>query len=140
MKMTSCNLPIAEMLIRSFAGILFMFQGYDKLFRIKIPGVIEVFRADVQRNHIPKPLLSSMAYYTSYVEFIGGFFLLLGFLTNYMLYALGLDLLLVGIAFSYMEPMWDMRHVFPRFILVIVLLLLPDEYRQFTIDHILNLK
>ncbi|MGZ3932212.1 MAG: hypothetical protein ACXVP0_12855, partial [Bacteroidia bacterium] len=68
------------------------------------------------------------------------FFLLLGFLTNYMLYALGLDLLLVGIAFSYMEPMWDMRHVFPRFILVIVLLLLPDEYRQFTIDHILNLK
>ncbi|MGZ4064607.1 MAG: DoxX family membrane protein, partial [Bacteroidia bacterium] len=72
--MTSCNLPIAEMLIRSFAGILFMFQGYDKLFRIKIPGVIEVFRADVQRNHIPKPLLSSMAYYTSYVEFIGGFF------------------------------------------------------------------
>lgn len=138
--MTSYNAQIAETLIRSFAGILFMFQGYDKLFRIKIPGVIDVFRADVQRKHIPRPLLNSMAYYTSFVEFYGGFFLLLGFLTNYVLYALGLDLILVGIAFSYMEPMWDMKHVFPRFILVITLLLLPDEYRQLTVDRLLNLK
>lgn len=138
--MSNYNVQIAELLIRVFAGILFMFQGYDKLFRIKIQGVIDVFRADAQKQHIPKPLLSSMAYYTSYVEFYGGFFLLLGFLTNYMLYALGLDLILVSIAFSYMEPMWNLRHVFPRFVLVVALLLLPAEYRQLDGDSLLNIK
>jgi len=134
------NQHIAELMIRFFAGILFMFQGYDKLFRIKIAGVIEVFKADAQSNHIPAPLISGMAYYTSLAEFFGGFFLLMGFFTNYALYALGIDLLLVTIAFSYVEPMWNMKHVFPRFVLIVVLLLLPDEYRQLSVDHFLSLK
>jgi putative oxidoreductase len=123
-----------------FAGILFLFQGYDKLFRIKIPGVIAVFKEDAQRHHIPNPIITGVAYYTSLAEFCGGFFLLLGFFSNYALYALGLDLLLVGIAFSYIEPMWNMKHVFPRFVLVITLLLLPEAYRQISVDHFLTLK
>lgn len=134
------NYYIAELLVRVFTGSLFVFQGYDKLFRIKIPGVINVFREDAQRNHIPGPIITGIAYYTSSVEFFGGFSLLIGFMSNYMLYALGLDLILVGIAFSYVQPMWDMKHVFPRFVLLIALLLLPPEYRQISVDRILNLK
>ena len=139
-EMTTTNLQIAELLIRFFAGILFVFQGYDKLFRIKIPGVIAVFKSEAQSNHIPSSLISGMAYYTSFAEFLGGFFLLMGFFTNYALYALGIDLILVTLAFSYVEPMWDMKHVFPRFVLVIILLLLPTEYRQISVDHFLTQK
>lgn len=134
------NLYIAELLVRVFAAILFMFQGYDKLFRIKIPGVIDVFREDAQRNHIPGPFITGIAYYTSLVEFFGGFFLLVGFMTNYMLYALGVDLVLVGLAFSYVEPMWDMKHVFPRFMLLLILLVMPQDYRQISLDHFFNLR
>ena len=132
------NIHIAELLIRVFAGILFLFQGYDKLFRIKIPGVIQIFKADAQSNHIPTSLLSGMAYYTSFAEFLGGLMLVFGFCTNYALYALGLDLLLVTLAFSFMEPMWNMKHVFPRFLLIVTLLLLPNEYGFFSLDHFFN--
>lgn len=133
--MSNYNFQIAELLIRSFAAILFLFQGYDKLFRIKMPGVIEVFAADADRYRIPRPLLSLVAYYTSLVEFFGGFFLLAGFFTSYVLYALGLDLLLVCLAFTYLNPMWDMKYVFPRLILVVALLLLPEHYQYFSLDH-----
>ncbi len=132
------NLPIAELLIRLFTGIVFMFQGYDKLFRIKISGVVDAFKVESQQARIPGPLLSGLAYYTSYVEFLGGFFLIFGFLTQYTLYALGLDLIFVSIAFSYLEPMWDMKHVFPRLMLLVTLLLLPEQYRQIGVDYFLK--
>lgn len=132
------NLHIAELLIRLFAGIVFMFQGYDKLFRIKIPGVVDAFRAETNDARIPGSLLRGLAYYTSYVEFFGGFFLVSGFMTSYALYALSFDLIFVTIAFSYLEPMWDMKHVFPRLILVVVLLLLPEQFRQISIDCLLK--
>lgn len=134
------NLYIAELLVRVFAGVLFLFQGYDKLFRVKLSGVIDAFRDDAQRNNIPGPILTSIALYTSIAEFLGGILLLMGFLTNYALYALGLDLVMVAIAFSYLEPMWDMKHVFPRFVLIVVLLLIPEGYRQLSFDHFFNLK
>lgn len=138
--MNEYKIQIAELLVRSFAGILFLFQGYDKLFRIKIPGVIDVFTADADRYHVPHSLIKLMAYYTSIVEFFGGFFLLTGFLTSYALYALGLDLVLVGMAFSYMTPMWDMKYVFPRFVLVVALLVFPDHYQFFSMDHFISTK
>lgn len=138
--MNDYKLQIAELLIRTFTGILFLFQGYDKLFRIKMPGVIDVFTADADQYHIPRPILTLVAYYTSIVEFVGGFFLLTGFFTTYTLYALGVDLLLVGLAFSYMTPMWDMKHVFPRLVLVVILLLLPESYHCFSIGHYLSIR
>ena len=138
--MDEYKVHIAELLVRSFAGILFLFQGYDKLFRIKMPGVIDAFTADAERYHIPRPILNVVAYYTSIVEFAGGFFLLIGFFTNFALYALGLDLLLVGIAFTYMHPMWDMKYVFPRLALIVTLLLMPGEYQFFSVDHFLSCK
>jgi putative oxidoreductase len=138
--MNEYKLQIAELLLRSFTGILFLFQGYDKLFRIKMPGVVETFSADAERYHIPRLLLNSIAYYTSIAEFIGGLMLLAGFFTTYALYAIGLDLLLVSFAFTYMEPMWDMKHVFPRFVLIMALLVIPKEYQLFSLDHVLNLK
>ena len=138
--MTEYKLYIAESMIRVFAGILFFFQGYDKLFKIKMAGVIDTFMGDASRHNIPRPMVSFMAYYTSIVEFIGGIFLVFGILTNYTLCALGLDLILVCFAFSFLEPMWDMKHVFPRFLLVILLLILPLENDKLSLDYFINLK
>lgn len=138
--MADYKLQIAELLIRVFTGILFLFQGYDKLFVVKMRGVVNAFMADAGRQNIPGALVKFTAYYTSIVEFFGGILLILGLFTDYTLYFLGSDLLLVCFAFSYMQPMWDMKHVFPRLILIVVLLLLPGEYNNFSLDHLLNLK
>ncbi len=138
--MTEYKLYVAESMLRVFTGILFFFQGYDKLFKIKMAGVTDAFMKDAERRHISRPLVSLVAYYTSIVEFVGGIFLVFGIFTNYTLFALGLDLILVCFAFSLMEPMWDMKHVFPRFILVILLLLLPLENDKLSLDYLINLK
>ena len=136
--MNAYKFQLAEFLVRALAGILFLFQGYDKLFRVKIPGVVKVFTRDAERSHIPHSLITAVAYFTSTVEFLGGGMLLLGWGTNLALYVLGLDLLVVSLAFTVMQPLWDMKFVFPRFLLVIVLLVMPDSYRIFSLDHLMR--
>ncbi|MDP1800687.1 MAG: DoxX family protein [Bacteroidota bacterium] len=136
--MSDHKFQLAELLIRLFAGILFLFQGYDKLFKIKMKGVISSFTVDSDRQNIPRGMVALLAYYTSVTEFAGGILLMLGLFTNFTLYALGLDLLLVCFAFTYMQPIWDMKHVFPRFLLIVLLLLLPTSYNEFSLDALLD--
>ncbi|MEO6305496.1 MAG: DoxX family protein [Bacteroidia bacterium] len=134
------KLQFTELLIRSFLGFLFLFQGYDKLFKIKMKGVIATFTVDSDKQHIPRGFVIMMAYYTSIIELIGGVCLLLGLFTTYTLFALGFDLLLVCFAFSYMQPMWDLKHVFPRFLLIIILLVFPENDHVFSLDGLLQLR
>src|SRR5574343_645983 len=102
-----------ELILRLFCGVIFLFQGYDKLFKVKISGVIDAFRFEAQQKNIPSFALSLMAYYTSYCEFIGGLLLIVGLFKNYALLALGLDMVLVAAAFE--ECGWfvvkDTNHV-----------------------------
>jgi len=131
---------VAELLLRLMAGFLFFFQGYDKLFRIKIPGVVQTFSQDAQRMRVPGFLLGAMASVTSIIEFVGGAMLILGIFSNYALYFLGFDLVVVSLAFSLTQPMWDMKHVFPRFALVITLLLLPQPCAPLSLGYLLNMQ
>lgn len=127
-----------EVILRLFCGVIFLFQGYDKLFKVKVSGVIETFRYEAQQKNIPGFALWMMACYTSYVEFFGGLFLILGLFKNYALLALGLDMVLVAAAFSYMKPVWDMKFVFPRLILIALLLWMPSRWSVFSLDHIIK--
>jgi uncharacterized membrane protein YphA (DoxX/SURF4 family) len=138
--MPEYKFQIAELLVRVTVGILFFFQGYDKLFRIKMSGVINAFVTDAEHRKVPKPVLYVISYYTSIVELIGGLFLIVGLFTTFSLYALALDLVLVCLAFSYIKPMWNMKHVFPRLLLVVLLLLLPTEFNQLSLDYLLKIK
>ncbi len=129
---------IAELILRVFCGVIFVYQGYDKLFKIKISGVTQAFLMNAQKNNIPDFLLKGAAVYTSFVEFIGGLLLILGLFKNYALLLLGVDLIVVAMGFSMMEPVWDMRHVFPRLMMVFVLLILPAEWEYFSIDQLIK--
>lgn len=129
------NVQIAEFFVRVFLGFLFFFQGYDKLFVIKMQGVISAFQDDANRHHIPLTILTLISYFTSIAELVGGAFLVFGLFTNYAMYLLGADLLLVCCAFTYMQPMWNMKYVFPRLVMLIFLLLLPEASHHFSLDH-----
>ena len=129
---------ILELLVRAFTGVLFLFQGYDKLFRVKISGVIETFNIEAQRQNVPQGFVKLMAVYTSVIEFFGGILLILGAFKTVTLSLLGIDLVLVAIAFSVMEPMWDMRHVYPRLVLISALLMFPTAWGYFSIDHLIE--
>lgn len=48
---------LIELIPRVFCGIIFLFQGYDKLFKVKIQGVVEAFLFETQHRYVPKFLL-----------------------------------------------------------------------------------
>lgn len=132
--MTVHNEIFAAFILRIFLGLLFFAQGYDKVFKVKVSGVIQTFEHPVIVNHIPRWMLVLSAYFTSYAELIGGLLLILGFVKYYALYLLGIDLLMVAVAFSIIEPMWDLRYVFPRVILLLTALIIPSEWDVLSID------
>ena len=124
-------------LLRVILGLLFFFQGYDKVFKVKIAGVIEFFTQESRNVKIQPILLKISAYYTTYIEFLCGGLLILGLFTKYSLYLLGIDMILVVGAFSLIKPMWDMNILFPRLILLSVLLLLPEKWNVISLEHII---
>ena len=124
----------AILFARVFLGLLFLFQGYDKLFNVGMRNVIEGFSTEMQRRHVPAFLIRSGAWFTSLVEFICGGLLILGLAKYIALYFLCFDIILVSIAFSFIRPMWDMQFVFPRVALLIFLLVAPSEWDYFTLD------
>ncbi len=131
-------MQITECIIRVFTGILFFFQGYDKIFKVRMKGVVDNFLLEAEHSHIHKPLVVMVSYFTSYIELIGGALLIFGLFINYALFALGFDLVLVCFAFSVIRPIWDMKYVFPRLILVIILLFLPNDYHKIGLDYFLT--
>lgn len=126
-------------ILRVILGILFFFQGYDKVFKVKMPGVIEFFKEESRHRPIPHFLLAVSAYFTSYVEFICGGLLILGLFKYAALYLLGLDLIIVCGAFSMLKPMWDMQLLFPRLILLGIVLFLPSAWDVLTLDYLLGI-
>ena len=128
------NEAFAAFLIRVFLGILFFAQGYDNVFRVSVKGVIKTFEHPLIVKNMPRSILVLSTYFTSYVELIGGFLLIIGFVKYYALYALGIDLLMATVAFSIIEPMWNLKHVFPRILLLFLLLIIPPQWDVISID------
>ena len=83
------NEAVLVFILRVILGMLFFFQGYDKVFNIKMPGVIESFNYELGTIKIKKWILLPSAYFTSYIELIGGILLIIGFsLTSLILFFL----------------------------------------------------
>jgi putative oxidoreductase len=135
---TLTNEAVLTFVLRVILGILFFFQGYDKVFKVKINGVADYFSEELGIIKMPKFFLVLMAGFTSLAELICGALLVLGLFKTYALYILGIDLILVVGAFSLIKPMWDMQLLFPRLILFAVLLYLPFEWDVLSADYIIG--
>jgi uncharacterized membrane protein YphA (DoxX/SURF4 family) len=122
--------------IRLLLGIIFFMQGYGKIFVFTVSGVYNKFFREFENTFLPKWLIWFTAYYTSYVEWIGGLLLIIGLFRKYAIYLLALDLLLVSFGHGLMEPIWDLSHVMPRAILIGCLFLLPEEWDRWNADRI----
>lgn len=131
------NESILTFTLRLILGILFFMQGYDKVIRVKMPGVIESFKYEFGKVNMPHGVLSFGAYLSSFIELICGLTLILGIFTTYSLYLIGFDLVLVTAAFSLINPVWDMKIVFPRIILWCALMVTPSSYNKLSLDFLL---
>ena len=125
---------------RALLGVIFLMQGYGKIFTYTVPKVYDLFFKDFEKTFLPKWLIWGTAYYTSYVELICGFLLIIGLFRKYALYLLGIDLLIVSFGHGLMEPIWDLQHVIPRAILLIIILLAPGEWDKWNADSLISQK
>jgi uncharacterized membrane protein YphA (DoxX/SURF4 family) len=126
--------------IRTLLGMIFFMQGYGKVFTIGVSRVYDMFFKSFETSFLPKWLIVSTAYYTSYVELVGGFLLIIGLFRKYTLYLLAIDLLIVSFGHGLMEPIWDLSHVIPRAILLASLFLLPEVWDTWNIDSLVKKK
>ncbi|HET7819086.1 MAG TPA: DoxX family protein [Bacteroidia bacterium] len=130
---------IAAFIARVFLGLLFMFQGIDAVFNVRIKGVMQEIEQPLISKGVPRPFIVFGAYYTSYVELIAGICLVVGFAKYYSLYLLGINLLIASVGFGIVNPMWDMKYVFPRLALILFFLLIPSEWDVLSVDYVWSL-
>jgi len=125
------------LIARVFLGLLFFFQGYDAVFRVKVGTVIDTYAETFSsQGGIPHFFTVCGAWFTSYAELIGGALLVLGLFELPALWLLGFDLIIASIAFSITRPMWDLRHVFPRLAILVFLLCVPAGWDHFSLDNL----
>jgi uncharacterized membrane protein YphA (DoxX/SURF4 family) len=135
------NKSIAVTTIRLVLGFIFLMQGFGKVFTWGVEKVYRMdFFYDTFKDLLPEPIIHFTAYYTSYVELIAGFLVVIGLKRDYALYALASVLVIVTFGHGLAEPIWDLSHVMPRTILLVALLLLPAEWDRFSVDHYLSHK
>jgi len=130
------NKIVAVTTIRLVLGFIFLMQGYGKVFKFGLDKVYNNFFLPTYQELLPTFLLQATAYYTSYVELLGGLLLVIGLFRDYALYALATVLVIVSFGHGLSEPIWDLSHVMYRLILLIALLLLPKVWDRFTLDRI----
>lgn len=132
------NKAVAALLLRLLLGFIFLMQGYGKVFSWGVENVYQNFFYNSYKDLLPDFIIYSTAYYTSYIELIGGLLLIIGLKRDYALYALGSVLVIVTFGHGLKEPIWDLSHVMYRAILLITLLILPATWDKLSLDFILN--
>ncbi len=139
MKPTHLNYTIASLTLRLILGFIFLMQGFGKVFTWGVEKVYRMdFFYDTYKNLLPHSIIYATAYYTSYVELIGGFLLVIGLKTDYALYALASVLVIVTFGHGLAEPIWDLSHVMPRLILLVTLLIIPKEWNSISVDSLIT--
>lgn len=126
----------AVTIARIFLGFLFFFQGYDAVFKIGLLNVQKTFREGFDKKPIPRFFIDFASWYTSLSELIGGTLLIFGLFETYALYLLGINLIIAGIGFGITNPLWDVRNVFPRLLLLLTLLFTPYQWHQWSLDKL----
>jgi len=130
------SIAVALLAMRLVAGILFFFQGYDKLFRVRTTGVLFAFSDSLKEKKIPIPVVRVFITLSSVIELVGGLLLALGLFRDPVLYLLMANMVCVAFAFSVVKPMWDLGYFFPRFVLLVALLLLPPSCDWFCLAQL----
>lgn len=125
----------ATCLVRVILGLLFLFQGVDTVFNIGMKNVVETYKSGFKQR-VPSGLISIAAYFTAYTELIGGTLVLFGLFQYVALYLLSVNLIIAAIGFGMVTPLWDMRNVWPRLILLLILLYVPVNWSIWSLDNL----
>lgn len=128
---------IALLSVRLMVGLLFIFQAYDRIFKIGLQAVANTFCAACGNGQLSKGWSYPLVLLNAWLELIAGVMLLTGFMVGLAASALCINLVMVTMVFSWAKPIWDETHVFVRLSLLILLMLAPPTWDSFAIDQLL---
>lgn len=126
---------LAIVFVRVVLGILFFFQAYDKIFVAGLKEFTRNVTKGTQRSGIPLTFVRFSTHLSSYIELIGALFLILGLFLPWVYLILAINLIMVVLGFSYLQPLWDMKHVFPRLAMLVFLMFTPQEMDVFSLSN-----
>ena len=133
------NRYIATTMIRLILGLIFLMQGYGKVFNYGVENLYQMdFFHGTYKDLLPDFITRATAYFTSYAELIAGFLLTIGLFRDYALYTLGLVLVIVTFGHGLAEPIWDLSHVMYRTMLLLALLFLPKAWDKYSVDTLIG--
>ncbi|MFT7611265.1 MAG: putative membrane protein YphA (DoxX/SURF4 family) [Parvicellaceae bacterium] len=127
---------IAIATVRIILGLLFFFQAYDKIFNVGQSEFTRTVMAGDKVKWMPKSFIQISTTLSSFIELIGGGLLILGIFLPFVYLFLAINLIMVGLAFSYMKPIWDMKHYFPRLAMLVYLMMMPAEIDVYAIQSL----
>ena len=121
---------------RGLLGLIFFMAGWHKCFTMTPLGHAQTyFTGPYADTWIPHRLLLATGVAVPIVELLAGALLLAGWRTRDALVALGFILLLVTYGHLLKEPLYSITgHIFPRFVLLAMVFLLPKEEDRVTVD------
>lgn len=135
------NRTVAVTLIRVMLGLIFLMQGYGKVFTYGVENLYQMdFFHGTYKDLLPDWITRGTAYFTSYMELIGGLLVTIGLGRDFALYGLALVLVIVTFGHGLAEPIWDLSHVMYRTILLLTLLFIPVQWDQWSMDKLITKK
>ena len=133
------TLEYAAFVVRLIAGILYLMQGYDKVFRIGLKETMHTAAEALRPSRLPSGMVRLMTAIISLTELTGGFMLVIGFAIVPSCYILLGCLVPVTLAMTMREPLWTAQTIWARLVLLLFLLLIPVTAHIISIDYLLNL-
>ena len=126
----------AILFARGLLGLIFLMAGWFKVFELGAYTHAERFFVEGYReNWIPIWMLWATGFAIPYLELLAGAMLIVGFRVREALFVLGGILLLVTYGHLLKEPLYDITtHIFPRSVLLLLLLLLPRDADRWSVD------
>ena len=121
---------------RVMLGLIFFMAGWYKCFTMTPLGHAHTyFTGPYADSWIPHWLLLATGVVVPVVELVAGAFLIAGWRVRCALIALGLILLLVTYGHLLKEALYSIiEHIFPRFILLAMVFLLPEEEDALSVE------
>jgi uncharacterized membrane protein YphA (DoxX/SURF4 family) len=129
----------AAFLARWVVGLIFAMAGFWKVFELTPAGHAErYFVGGFAETWIPLWLLWALGVTIPFVELAAGALLCLGFRVREAAVALAFVLIVVTYGHLLLEPLFDTTsHIFPRTVLLLVVLAAPREEDRLSLDALL---
>ncbi len=131
----------ALLFARLVLGLIFMMAGVFKVFDLGVVEHARRFFLPYEDTFLPTWSLWLTGTVVPVVELVAGALILVGYKTRWAAVSLGWVLATVAFGHLLKEPLYAFhQHVFPRLVLVLFVLVMPEEEDRYSLDSLLRRK